>query len=67
MACLKELENLLEQAEAWKALEASLAAGEPEATAMAALETWLGEIEAARVQFRTVKSGTLAAGDVDLF
>jgi methyl-accepting chemotaxis protein len=67
MACLKELENLLEQAEAWKALEAGLAAGEPEAPAMAALETWLGEIEAARVQFRTVKSGTLAAGDVDLF
>ena len=67
MACLKELENLLEQAEAWKALEASLAAGEPEAPAMATLETWLGEIEAARVQFRTVKSGTLAAGDVDLF
>lgn len=67
MACLKELGNLMEQAEAWKGLESRLAAGDPEAPAMAALEARLGEIEAARVQFRTVKSGTLAAGDVDLF
>jgi methyl-accepting chemotaxis protein len=67
MACLKELGNLMEQAEAWKMLESRLSAGEPEAAAMAALEAQLGEIEAARVQFRTVKSGSLAAGDVDLF
>jgi methyl-accepting chemotaxis protein len=67
MACLKELGNLMEQAEAWKTLEATLAAGEPEAPAMAVLEGRLVEIEAARVQFRAVKSGSLAAGDVDLF
>jgi methyl-accepting chemotaxis protein len=67
MACLKELGNLLEQAEAWKALEMKLGAGEPEAPALSALEARLGEIEASRVQFRAVKSGTLAAGDVDLF
>lgn len=67
MACLKELGNLMEQAEAWKALEARLTAGEPEGPALATLETRLSEIEAARVQFRAVKSGTLAAGDVDLF
>ncbi len=67
MACLKELGNLLEQAQAWRALEAKLAAGEPEAAAMAALDTTLGEIEANRVQFRAVKSGSLTAGEVDLF
>jgi methyl-accepting chemotaxis protein len=67
MACLKELGNLMEQAEAWKALESTLAAGGPEAPAMIALETRLGEIEAARVQFSAVKSGTLSAGGVDLF
>ena len=67
MACLKELGNLMEQAEAWKTLEATLAAGEPEAPALATLETRLVEIEAARVQFRAVKSSSLAAGDVDLF
>ena len=67
MACLKELGNLLEQAQAWKSLEAKLAGGEPEGPALAALETRLGEIEATRVQFRAVKSGSLAAGEVDLF
>jgi methyl-accepting chemotaxis protein len=67
MACLKELGNLMEQAEAWKALEAKLAAGEPEAPALATLEARLIEIEAARVQFRAVKSSSLAAGEVDLF
>jgi methyl-accepting chemotaxis protein len=67
MACLKELGNLMEQAGAWKALEAKLAGGEPEAPALATLEARLVEIEAARVQFRAVKSGSLAAGDVDLF
>jgi methyl-accepting chemotaxis protein len=67
MACLKELGNLLEQASSWKMFEAALAAGEPEGEAMAAHETRLVEIEAARVQFRAVKSGSLAAGDVDLF
>jgi methyl-accepting chemotaxis protein len=67
MACLKELGNLMEQAEAWKALEAKLTAGEPEATALATLEARLMEIEAARVQFRAVKSSSLAAGEVDLF
>lgn len=67
MACLKELDNLLEQAKAWKAFEIRLADGEAEAPAMAALEAALGEIEASREQFRAVKSGSLAAGDVDLF
>jgi len=67
MACLKELGNLLEQAEAWKALGTRLTAGEPEAPALAALEARLGEIEASRVQFRAVKSGSLTAGEVDLF
>jgi methyl-accepting chemotaxis protein len=67
MACLKELGNLLEQAGAWRAFEARLTAGEPEAPALAALDAALGEIEANRVQFRAVKSGSLAAGDVDLF
>ncbi len=67
MACLKELGNLQEQAEAWKALEAGLGAGEPAAAGLARLEGRLGEIEASRVQFRAVKSGTLEAGEVDLF
>lgn len=67
MACLKELGNLLEQAGAWRAFEARLAAGVPEAPALAALDAALGEIEANRVQFRAVKSGSLTAGDVDLF
>jgi len=67
MACLKELGNLMEQAQAWQALETKLEAGEPAAPALASLEARLGEIEAARVQFRAVKSGSLAAGDVDLF
>jgi methyl-accepting chemotaxis protein len=67
MACLKELGNLLDQAKAWKDLEGQLAAGEPEGPAMAELEAKLGEIENARVQFRAVKSGSLAAGEVDLF
>jgi len=67
MACLKELGNLMEQAGAWKQLETQLAAGEPEGPALAALETRLLAIEGARVQFRAVKSGSLAAGEIDLF
>ena len=67
MACLKELGNLMEQSQAWKALEVSLKAGEPLGPALAALEATLGQIEGARVQFRAVKSGSLAAGEVDLF
>ncbi len=67
MACLKELGNLMEQGEAWKALETRLTAGEPAAPALADLESRLVEIEAARVQFRAVKSSSLAAGEVDLF
>jgi methyl-accepting chemotaxis protein len=67
MACLQELGNLLDQAKAWKDLEGQLAAGEPEGRAMAELEAKLGDIEGARVQFRAVKSGSLAAGEVDLF
>lgn len=67
MACLKELGNLEEQAKAWRVFEARLANGEAEPPAMAALEATLGEIEASREQFRAVKSGSLAAGDVDLF
>jgi methyl-accepting chemotaxis protein len=67
MACLKELGNLMEQSSAWKELETRLIAGEPEGSALAFLEARLLEIEGARVQFRAVKSGTLSAGDVDLF
>jgi methyl-accepting chemotaxis protein len=67
MACLKELGNLSDQAGAWRQLEARLAAGEPEAPALEALDAELGAIEAKREQFRAVKSGSLAAGDVDLF
>jgi methyl-accepting chemotaxis protein len=67
MACLKELGNLSDQAGAWRGLEASLAAGVPEAQALEALDAALAGIEASRVQFRAVKSGSLAAGDVDLF
>ncbi len=67
MACLKELNNLVEQAEAWKAFEKKLADGDPEGPALTSLEAKLAEIEASRVQFRAVKSGSLAAGDVDLF
>ncbi len=67
VACLKELGNLLDQSQAWKALEGRLAAGEPQGPALADLEAKLVEIEGARVQFRAVKSGSLAAGEVDLF
>ncbi|HJW08263.1 MAG TPA: methyl-accepting chemotaxis protein [Holophagaceae bacterium] len=67
MACLKELGNLQEQAQAWKDLEQRLAEGAEEAEALASLETALEAIEEARVQFRAVKRGSLAAGDVDLF
>lgn len=67
MACLTDLGNLLEQAQAWKAFEARLQEGEPEAEALAALDGALSGIEEARVQFRAVKSGSLNAGDVDLF
>lgn len=66
-ACLKEIGNLMEQAQAWRVLEGRLAAGEPEAQALNDLDAALGEIESARVQFRAVKSGSLEAGDVDLF
>lgn len=66
-ACLKELENLMEQAQAWRSFQARLAEGEPEAPALAALEASLQDIEATREQFRAVKSGSLSAGDVDLF
>ena len=67
VACLKELGNLLDQSQAWKALEGRLAAGEPQGPALVDLEAKLAEIESARVQFRAVKSGSLAAGEVDLF
>ena len=67
MACLKELGNLMEQAQAWRMLEDRLTKGEAEAPALASLEATLREIEANRTQFRAVKSGSLAAGEVDLF
>jgi methyl-accepting chemotaxis protein len=66
-ACLQELDNLLEQAQAWKAFERQLSSGGSEAEALAALEATMATVEASRVQFKTVKSGTLTAGDVDLF
>ena len=67
MACLKELGNLMEQAGAWRAFEAKLAAGEPETPALAVLDAALEVIEGSRAKFSAVKSGSLAAGDVDLF
>jgi hypothetical protein len=67
MACLKELGLVMDQAGAWKAFAASLGAGEPEAEAMATLDAALGVIDASRVPFNAVKSGSLSAGDVDLF
>ncbi len=67
MACLKELGNLSEQAQTWRDFAASLKDGEPELPALAALEAALAVIETNRVQFKAVKSGSLAAGDVDLF
>jgi len=66
-ACLQELGNLAEQAEAWRTLEMQLMGGGQEGPCLASLEVRLGEIESARVQFKAVKRGTLAAGDVDLF
>ncbi|WP_306591720.1 methyl-accepting chemotaxis protein [Geothrix sp. 21YS21S-4] len=67
MACLQELQNLLEQAGAWRAFEARLAAGADGVEAIASLHEVLGQVEAARVQFKAVKRGDLVAGDVDLF
>jgi methyl-accepting chemotaxis protein len=67
MACLKELGNVSEQAGAWRAFEGKLAAGEPETPALTALDAALEVIEASRAKFSAVKSGSLAAGDVDLF
>jgi methyl-accepting chemotaxis protein len=66
-ACQQELGNLMEQAQAWRAFEVKLAGGDSEADALASLESALAAVEADRVQFRAVKSGSLAAGDVDLF
>ena len=50
----------------WEAL-LRLAGEEAEAPALAFLEARLIEIKVARREFRAVKSGTLTAGDVDLF
>ena len=66
-ACIQELDNLQAQALAWRAFERSLADGDDPAGALGALQASLGDIEAARVQFRAVKRGSLEAGDVDLF
>jgi methyl-accepting chemotaxis protein len=65
--CLQELENLLEQAQAWRAFEIGLAAEEAEADLLTRLSLRLGEVAAARVQHKAVKQNSLAAGDVDLF
>lgn len=66
-ACMKEIENLQEQAQAWRKFEAGLAEGTPAAAALASLEASLADVEQARVQFKAVKRGDLVAGDVDLF
>jgi methyl-accepting chemotaxis protein len=66
-ACMQELENLAQQAGAWRACEARLRNGDSGAAALEALGGTLAEVEAARVQFKAVKRGDLAAGDVDLF
>jgi methyl-accepting chemotaxis protein len=67
MACLKELGNLLEQSQAWRSFETLLNSGEDDEAALGCLNAELRRIENARVQFRAVKSGSLAAGEVDLF
>lgn len=66
-ACMQELENLAQQAAAWRACEARLRKGDSGTAALEALGGTLAEVEAARVQFKAVKRGDLAAGDVDLF
>ena len=66
-ACLKEVGNLQEQAGAWRVFESRLVGGEDATEALEALDGALAEVEAARVQFKAVKRGDLAAGDVDLF
>lgn len=67
MACLKELGNLLDQSQAWAAFASRLNEGMDETEAMGELDVRLQQIETARIQFRAVKSGSLAAGEVDLF
>ncbi len=66
-ACLQELGNLMEQAHAWRVAESKLAAGEAATEVLSELHATLGEVEDARVQFKAVKRGDLAAGEVDLF
>ena len=66
-ACLRELDNLLAQALAWRAFQQQLTAGGPETAALAELDSTLQGIEANQVRFSAVKSDSLAAGDVDLF
>ena len=66
-ACLRELDNLMAQALAWRAFQQALTAGGSETAALAELDSTLEGIEANRVRFSAVKSDSLAAGDVDLF
>ncbi|HEY3400368.1 MAG TPA: methyl-accepting chemotaxis protein [Geothrix sp.] len=66
-ACMQELDNLQQQALAWRQCEVRLEGGEPAAEVFTVLGEALAEVESARVQFKAVKRGDLAAGDVDLF
>lgn len=66
-ACVQELDNLQAQALAWRAFEGRIEGEADLAGAVTDLQASLAEIEAARVQFRAVKRGSLEAGDVDLF
>ena len=66
-ACMQELDNLQEQAAAWRALEAGLDGGGEAGQLLQRLCLTLDEVEAAQIRFKAVKRESLAAGDVDLF
>ncbi len=66
-ACMQELSNLQEQANAWRALGAGLEEGGDASLLLQRLCGTLDEVKAAQVRFKAVKRESLAAGDVDLF
>ncbi|HEX9011789.1 MAG TPA: methyl-accepting chemotaxis protein [Holophagaceae bacterium] len=66
-ACMQELDNLQQQAGAWRVLRDGLENGGDAARLLRELGGALDGVEAAQVQFKAVKRESLAAGDVDLF
>lgn len=66
-ACMQELANLHEQADAWRELEAALGRGGDQAESIERLHAALESVEAAQIRFKAVKQDSMAAGDVDLF